>query len=138
MGLAMARNILRAGFPLTVYNRTSDRTAALVEEGARPADVPARLGACEVVVTMVSDAAAVRSVLIEGGLLDALRPGSIVLEMSTIGPTAAEEIAREAERRDIDFLDAPVSGSVSVAEAAQLFAMVGGSAQAYERVTPLL
>lgn len=138
MGLPMARNILRAGFPLTVYNRTSDRAAALVAEGARAVDGPAGLGGCDVVVTMVSDAVAARSVLIESGLLDALRPGSIVLEMSTIGPAAAEELALDAERRDVDLLDSPVSGSVSVAEEAQLFAMVGGSPHAYARAAPLL
>ena len=138
MGLAMARNVLHAGFPLTVYNRTSARADALVEEGARAVERPDHLGACDLVVTMVSDAAAARSVLVEGGLLDALLPGSIVLEMSTIGPTAAEELAREAALREVDLLDAPVSGSVSVAEAAQLFSMVGGSAPAYERATPVL
>ena len=83
MGLAMARNILRVGFPLTIYNRTPGRTAALVAEGARAVDEPAGLDACDLVVTMVSDAAAARSVLVDRGLLDALRPGSIVLEMST-------------------------------------------------------
>ena len=138
MGLAMARNVLHAGFPLTVYNRTSARADALVEEGARVVEAPDHLSACDLVVTMVSDAAAARSVLVEGGLLDALLPGSIVLEMSTIGPTAAEELAREAALREVDLLDAPVSGSVSVAEAAQLFSMVGGSAPAYQRTTPVL
>ena len=138
MGLAMARNILRAGFPLTVYNRTPARTAALVAEGARAVDEPAGLDACDLVVTMVSDAAAARSVLVDHGLLDALRSGSIVLEMSTIGPTAAKELAREAALQEVDLLDAPVSGSVSVAEAAQLFSMVGGSVSAYERATPVL
>jgi 3-hydroxyisobutyrate dehydrogenase-like beta-hydroxyacid dehydrogenase len=61
-----------------------------------------------------------------------------VLEMSTIGPAAAAELAAEAQRRDVQLLDAPVSGSVSVAEAGQLFAMVGGDREAYERVTPVL
>ena len=93
MGLAMARNVLHAGFPLTVYNRTSGRAEALVEEGARAVERPDHLGACDLVVTMVSDAAAARAVLVEGGLLDALLPGSIVIEMSTIEP------GRSASRR---------------------------------------
>jgi 3-hydroxyisobutyrate dehydrogenase len=89
-------------------------------------------------VTMVSDGAAARSVLLESGLLDELRPGAVVLEMSTIGPTAAAELAAEAGRRGIELLDAPVSGSASVAEAGQLFAMVGGDPDAYRRASPVL
>jgi 3-hydroxyisobutyrate dehydrogenase/2-hydroxy-3-oxopropionate reductase len=87
---------------------------------------------------MVSDGQAARSVLVESGLLDDLRPGSIVLEMSTIGPTAVTQLAAEALRRGVHLLDAPVSGSVSVAEAAQLFAMVGGDRGAYELAAPVL
>ena len=89
MGLAMARNVLHAGFPLTVYNRTSGRAEALVEEGARAVERPDHLGACDLVVTMVSDAAAARAVLVEGGLLDALLPGSIVIETRIGIPSGA-------------------------------------------------
>ena len=138
MGLPMARNLLGAGFPLVVWNRTAERCTPLVDAGARAAAEPAELAAADVVVTMVSDGQAARSVLVESGLLDELRPGSVVLEMSTIGPTAAAELAAEALRHDVHLLDAPVSGSVSVAEAAQLFAMVGGDRDAYELATPVL
>jgi 3-hydroxyisobutyrate dehydrogenase/2-hydroxy-3-oxopropionate reductase len=138
MGLAMARNLLGAGFPLVVWNRTAERCNPLVETGARIAAEPAALAVAEVVVTMLSDGQAARSVLVESGLLDSLRPGSVVLEMSTIGPTAVTELAAEALRRDVHLLDAPVSGSVSVAAEAQLFAMVGGDRAAYERATPVL
>jgi 3-hydroxyisobutyrate dehydrogenase len=138
MGLPMARNLLGAGFPLIVWNRTADRCAPLAEAGATAVAEPASLATADVVVTMVSDGRAARAVLVESGLLDQLRPGSVVLEMSTIGPTAARELAAEAELRDVQLLDAPVSGSVSVAEAAQLFAMVGGDRDAYERAAPVL
>jgi len=138
MGFAMARNVLRAGFPLTVYNRTFDRTVPLGEEGANVVRDPSDLGANDLVVTMVSDGAAAWSILVESGLMDALPPGSIVLEMSTIGPLAIADLAGAAEQREVELLDAPVSGSVSVAEAAQLFAMVGGNQRAYERATPVL
>jgi len=138
MGVAMARNILRAGFPLTVYNRTHERTADLVDEGARASEEPAGLSSCDVVVTMVSDGVAARSILVDGGVFDALPPGSLVLEMSTIGPTAVAELADEAARRGLHLLDAPVSGSISVAESGQLFAMVGGDDGAYERARPVL
>ena len=138
MGFAMARNVRRAGFPLAVWNRTAERCTPLVAEGATAAGEPAALASADAVVTMVSDGAAVRAVLVESGLLDRLRPGSIVLEMSTIGPDAARELAAEARQRHVYFLDAPVSGSVTVAEAAQLFAMVGGERAAYEAATPVL
>jgi 3-hydroxyisobutyrate dehydrogenase-like beta-hydroxyacid dehydrogenase len=138
MGFAMARNLLAAGFPLVVWNRTAERCVPLVDAGARAAAEPRGLADAEVVVTMVSDGRAARAVLLESGLLDELRPDSVVLEMSTIGPSAAAELAVEAARRDVRLLDAPVSGSVSVAEAAQLFAMVGGDREAYAQVAPVL
>lgn len=134
----MARNVLEAGFPLLVWNRTAEKCAPLVEAGATAVADPSGLAAAEVVVTMVSDGAAARAVLLESGLVDALRAGSVVLEMSTIGPTALAEVASEARRRDVFVLDAPVSGSVSVAEAGQLFAMVGGDEGAYRRALPVL
>jgi 3-hydroxyisobutyrate dehydrogenase-like beta-hydroxyacid dehydrogenase len=138
MGLPMARNLLSAGFPLLVWNRTADRCAPLIEQGATAASDPASLADADVVVTMLSDGAAVHAVLVESGLLEKLRPGSIVLEMSTIGPKAVSGFADEARRNDVHLLDAPVSGSVSVAEAAQLYAMVGGDRSAYDRVKPVL
>jgi 3-hydroxyisobutyrate dehydrogenase-like beta-hydroxyacid dehydrogenase len=138
MGFAMARNVLASGFPMVVWNRTAERCAPLVDEGATAVTEPRGLADSDVVVTMVSDGRAAWSVLVESGLLDELRPGSVVLEMSTIGPTAVAELAVEARRRGVHLLDAPVSGSVSVAEAAQLFAMVGGDPEAYEFVSPLL
>jgi 3-hydroxyisobutyrate dehydrogenase-like beta-hydroxyacid dehydrogenase len=138
MGSAMARNILRAGFPLVVWNRTTERCMPLVEEGAEVAAEPASLAGADVVVTMLTDGRAAHSVLVESGLLEKLRPGSVVLEMSTIGPAAVAALATDARRHDVQLLDAPVSGSVAVAEAAELFAMVGGDEGAYERVTPVL
>ena len=138
MGSAMARNILRAGFPLLVWNRTTERCIPLVEEGAEVAAEPASLAGADVVVTMLTDGRAAHSVLVESGLLEKLRPGSVVLEMSTIGPAAVAALATDARRHDVQLLDAPVSGSVAVAEAAELFAMVGGDEGAYERVTPVL
>ena len=138
MGLAMARNVLGAGFPLVVWNRTAERCSPLVDAGAQLALGPEGLAVADVVVTMVSDGAAARAVLVESELLVSLRPGSVVLEMSTIGPTAVAELAAEAGRHGVHLLDAPVSGSVTVAEAAQLFAMVGGEREAYERAAPVL
>jgi 3-hydroxyisobutyrate dehydrogenase-like beta-hydroxyacid dehydrogenase len=138
MGLPMARNLLRAGFPLLVWNRNAERCAPVIEEGAEAVPEPVSLAAADVVVTMLTDGRAARSVLVESGLLEQLQPGSVVLEMSTIGPAAVAELAGEARRHGVHLLDAPVSGSVSVAEAGQLFVMVGGDQAAYERVTTVL
>jgi 3-hydroxyisobutyrate dehydrogenase-like beta-hydroxyacid dehydrogenase len=138
MGLPMARNILAAGFPLVVWNRTPERCAPLVDGGATAVAAPAELAAADIVVTMLSDGAAVRAVLVDDGLLASLRPGSIVVDMSTIGPKAVAELAEAGRSEDVVLLDAPVSGSVSVAEAGQLFAMVGGDGDAYARATPVL
>lgn len=138
MGLPMARNVLRAGFQLLVWNRTADRCAPLVEEGADAVGDPAALASASVVVTMLTDGRAAYSVLVDSRLLERLRPGSVVLEMSTIGPAAVARLAAAAEPYDVQVLDAPVSGSVSVAEAAQLFAMVGGDEGAYEQARPVL
>ena len=139
MGRPMAANIARAGIALVVWNRTPDRCDPLVEVGAEVAADPASLGgAVDVLVTMLSDGPAVRSVLVDGELLDALPAGAVVLEMSTTGREWALELAAQAGRRGVHLLDAPVSGSVTVAESAALLAMVGGERAAYERVTPVL
>jgi 3-hydroxyisobutyrate dehydrogenase-like beta-hydroxyacid dehydrogenase len=138
MGLPMARNLLNAGFPLTVWNRTVERSAPLAADGADLALEPRQLAGADVVVTMLSGGAAVRSTLVDSGLLDAMHEGSVVVEMSTIGPRAIAELRASTDRAGVQLLDAPVSGSVSVAAAGQLFAMVGGDRNAYERATPVL
>lgn len=140
MGAPMARNVLGAGFPLRVWNRTPAATAPLVEAGAEQATDPRALAAdADVLVTMLADAAAAEAVLLgEDGALPALSPGTVVLEMSTIGPHSVRRLAEAAALRGVDVLDAPVSGSVTMAEAATLTAMVGGDADALERARPVL
>jgi 3-hydroxyisobutyrate dehydrogenase/2-hydroxy-3-oxopropionate reductase len=129
MGRPMAAALVRAGFPLTVYNRTR-RELADAEIASSPTEAAAR---ADVLITMVSDAAAAREVL---GGID--RPGLIVCEMSTIGPAAARELAAQLAARDIAMLDAPVSGSVVTAEAGSLTVIAGGPRDAFERVQPVL
>ena len=140
MGLPMAGRLAASGFPLVVWNRTSSRAALLPAAGAELADSPSALAArCDVVITMLSDAGAVRAVLGgRDGVLAACRPGSIAVDMSTIGPQAARDMAAEAAAHGVEFLDAPVSGSVSVAEQGALTVMVGGPAGAFERARPVL
>jgi 3-hydroxyisobutyrate dehydrogenase len=139
MGLPMARNILAAGFPLTVWNRNAERCEPLRSEGATvAADLGELARRAEVVVTMVADGDAARAVLLTSGLLDSLAPEAVVIEMSTIGPAAVTALEREAAERNVALLDAPVSGSVALAESGQLYAMVGGDPDAYERARPVL
>jgi 3-hydroxyisobutyrate dehydrogenase-like beta-hydroxyacid dehydrogenase len=140
MGLPMAGNVLRAGHDLTVFNRTASRTDPLRDDGATVATSAAEaVRDAEVLVTMVADGAAVEAQL-EGdeGFLSEAPDGLVWLEMSTIGPTAARRFAARAAEAGIQMLDAPVSGSVPVAEAAGLVAMVGGPAEALERARPVL
>jgi 3-hydroxyisobutyrate dehydrogenase-like beta-hydroxyacid dehydrogenase len=140
MGLPMARNVLDAGFPLAVFNRTPERCDPLVEAGATLASTPAELAAAsDVVITMVADGDAVRA-LLDGpdGLLAGAAPGLVLAEMSTIGPLAAREVAERCAEAGVAMLDAPVSGSIAVADAGALTILVGGDAEALERARPAL
>lgn len=139
MGKPMARNLMRAGFDLTVYNRTRARTADLEGEGARVADSPAELARrCEVVITIVSDTPDVRQVLLgEGGVADGLQRGGIVIDMSTISPQATCEMAGDLERRGLEMLDAPVSGGERGAIDGTLSIMVGGKREVFDWCRPV-
>jgi 3-hydroxyisobutyrate dehydrogenase-like beta-hydroxyacid dehydrogenase len=136
----MAHSLLGAGFPLTVYNRTPHRVDALRGHGAVVADSPAELAAsCDVVVTMLSDGVAVRQVLAgPNGVLSGVRPDALLIDMSTTGPVIARELAHLSDEHRAVFLDAPVSGSVSAAEAATLTTVVGGDHEAFLRARPVL
>jgi 3-hydroxyisobutyrate dehydrogenase-like beta-hydroxyacid dehydrogenase len=136
MGAPMAGRLAQARFPLAVWNRTP-RAAP---EGARLASSPRDAAAgADVVVTMVSDAAALDAVL-DGpdGVLAGARSDSVLVDMSTIGLQAARDVARRCARARVGFLDAPVSGSTPAAASGQLVAMVGGDTATLERVRPVL
>jgi 3-hydroxyisobutyrate dehydrogenase-like beta-hydroxyacid dehydrogenase len=140
MGTPMARRVHDAGFPLTVWNRTASRCDELVAAGAARADTPRALAeAAEVVVTMVSDGVALGELLRgDDGLLAGLVPGSILVDMSTIGPTAARAYAAEVADRGAHWLDAPVSGSTALADRGALTILAGGEHQTLERARPVL
>ncbi len=140
MGLPMARRLAVSDIPVTVWNRTVSRADALVAVGARRAGSPRELAAAsDVVITMLADGNAARTVLCGAtGVLSACRSGSVVVDMSTMGPQVAREIAAEAAAHGVEFLDAPVSGSVALAEQGTLTTMVGGSPDAFERARPVL
>ena len=140
MGAAMAANLARAGFPLTVWNRTPGRTAALLELGATEAADPAALAAAsDIVVTCVRDSPDVEAVVFgPDGLAGGFRPGSLLVDCSTISPAAARSLATRLEDGDVRMLDAPVSGGSEGAVNGTLTIMVGGEAGDLERARPVL
>jgi 3-hydroxyisobutyrate dehydrogenase len=140
MGAPMAARIAGHGFPLTVWNRTADRAGPLAGRGARVAGTLGELAAGRnVIITMLSDGAAARSVWAgPGGLLESCAPGTIGIDMSTTGPRAARDIASRAELAGVRFLDAPVSGSVALAEQGGLTTMAGGDPCALAKALPVL
>lgn len=146
MGGPMAQNLLHAGFPLVVWNRTRAKADDLVREGATLAADPREVAAqCDVLVTIVSDPPALEEVLFgapgakeKSGALDGLRPGSALVDSSTVSPELARRVARACAERGIDFLDAPVTGGTWGAKKGELVFMVGGQAEVLERVKPIL
>ncbi|MFC5923889.1 NAD(P)-dependent oxidoreductase [Micromonospora vulcania] len=138
MGTAIGLRLLATGHRLTVWNRTAARTASLVDAGARAARTPTEaVQDADVVITMLTDAAAVRDALVESGAASTLRPGTAVIEMSTIGPQAVAELAGLLPSA-VPLVDAPVAGSAGAAEAGRLVVLAGGADAAVDRVAPLL
>jgi 3-hydroxyisobutyrate dehydrogenase len=140
MGRPMAGHILRNGYPLTVFNRTRSKTQELVSKGAQVADSPAEVASVsEVIITMVSDSPDVEEVVSgANGILEGVKPHSVIIDMSTISPEVERRLNRELETRDTVLIDAPVSGGDVGARNATLSIMVGGDREAFERVLPLL
>jgi 3-hydroxyisobutyrate dehydrogenase-like beta-hydroxyacid dehydrogenase len=139
MGTPLATRLLEAGHDLTVWNRTPERAQPLRDAGASVARTPAEAGrAADVAITMVTDPEALEHVLFgPDGLADALGPGRLLLEMSTVGPDEVRSIA-ERLPDGVDVVDSPVMGSVPQATAGELNVLAGGSEGAFERVRPIL
>jgi 2-hydroxy-3-oxopropionate reductase len=140
MGRGMAANLLKAGFDLTVWNRTASRADELVAQGAKLAASPAELGqGCDIICCCVSDTPDVREVLLgEGGVIKGAQPGALVIDMSTISPQGARDVAAALGEQGVHFIDAPVSGGSEGAAKGTLSIMVGGEAAQLERATPVL
>lgn len=141
MGSRQAASLRRAGFELTVYNRTRETAEAwAAEHGGHVAATPREVAErCERVVCMVVDAAQVETVLLgEEGAVHGAGEGAVFLDMSTIGPGAAVAIGERLAERDVGFVDAPVTGSAPKAADGTLTIMVGGADEHVEPVTPLL
>jgi 3-hydroxyisobutyrate dehydrogenase-like beta-hydroxyacid dehydrogenase len=140
MGGPMAANVARAGFPLTVWNRTSSKSESLRELGAQVAsDAAGVAAASDVLITMVSDDAALDDLLFgAGAAAAALRPGAVVIDMSTTSPACMESVAGRLAERDVRLVDAPVFGSTEPATTGDLWAVVGANGDDLARVRPQL
>ena len=140
MGKPMARNILKAGFPLVVHNRSRESVHELVREGAEEACCPSEVAEkTDIIFTNLPNSVAVESVVFgKDGILESARPGQIFIDNSTIEPESARKIAAELEKAGVKALDAPVSGGQIGAVDGTLTVMVGGDAGALEIARPVL
>ena len=138
MGKPMAKNLLKAGYDLTV-SKSNRASGELVEAGAKAAS-NAEIGeTCDVVLTMVPNSPQVKAVMLgDDGVAAHMKPGSVFIDMSSINPVASKEIAAELEKKGIDMLDAPVSGGEPKAIDGTLSFMVGGKREVFDKCKPIL
>ncbi|MEM0204791.1 MAG: NAD(P)-dependent oxidoreductase, partial [Nitrososphaerota archaeon] len=139
MGKPMATRLLKAGYRLVVYNRSSKPVEELTALGAIPASSPREVAErSEFVITMLPDNPDVRFVIAgSNGVIEGVRRGMVVIDMSTVSPYLAQELHKMLADKGVDFLDAPVSGSTMAAETGTLTIMVGGKYETYERALPI-
>jgi 2-hydroxy-3-oxopropionate reductase len=139
MGRPMARNLLAAGYAVTVLDHKPAVMAELADEGASVGETPRQIAAdCDALITMLPDSPQVREAYLGAeGAFEALRPGWLAIDMSSIAPATARELVARAEASGAEMLDAPVSGGEPGAIAGNLSIMVGGSAAALERARPI-
>ena len=140
MGRPMAKNLMDAGYELVVHNRSPEKVEELAEEGdATAAGSPREVAeACDVVITMLPDSPDVEAVVAgEDGVLEGIRDGALLVDMSTISPVVTEELAAKVREKGASMLDAPVSGGDVGAIDGALSIMVGGSEEDFDRAHPL-
>lgn len=140
MGKPMAKNLLAAGYPLTVYNRSSGPMEELAREGATTAtSCKAVAQRAETVITMLPDSADSEQVILgKNGVLEGAGKNSVIIDMSSIAPLVSQKIAAEAAMKNVEMLDAPVSGGETGAIAGTLAIMVGGKNEVFDRCLPIL
>jgi 3-hydroxyisobutyrate dehydrogenase len=140
MGSGMAANLLKAGFPLTVYNRTPAKTEPLIAKGAKTASTPALAAKdAEIILSMLSDDAASQEAWMgANGALDGAKRGTVLVESSTVSPAWIVELSEQAKSRGLELLDAPVTGSRMQAQEGELKFLVGGSEEALAKAEPIL
>ena len=138
MGQAMALNLLRSGFAVRVWNRSPDPAQALAGQGAQAVSSPAEAFRGDAVISILADDAAVRAVVLESGALDSAPKGLVHVNMATISPALATELAGAHEARGLSYVAAPVFGRPDAAAAAKLHIIVAGDPAAVAKVQPLL
>jgi 3-hydroxyisobutyrate dehydrogenase-like beta-hydroxyacid dehydrogenase len=140
MGQPMALNLVKAGFEVSVFNRTRDKASPLEQAGARVASSPADAARnADYVMSIVSDSAASEQVMIgAGGVLETVKLGAIVMDSATISPVVSRKLACHLAGKQASFLDAPVTGSKHGAEKGELTFMIGGDREAFDRAMPVL
>jgi len=140
MGKPMAKNLLKAGHELVVYDIVAAPVEELVKAGAKAGTSPKDVaGQCEVLITMLPNSPEVKEVVLgKNGVIEGAKPGLIVVDMSSIAPLASQEMAAELAKKKVEMLDAPVSGGEPKAIDATLAVMVGGKAEVFEKVKPIL
>ena len=139
MGKPMVLNLIKAGFDVIVYNRTASKAEQMVSQGAKKVNSPKEVAEeATVVITIVSDTPDVESVILgENGAMEGIKPGSVVIDMSTISPEATRSIAGRLKEKGAHMLDAPVSGGEQGAIDGTLSIMVGGDVEIFERCQPV-
>ncbi len=140
MGTGMSKNLVEAGYPVTVWNRTASKMKPLVEAGAKAAGSPREVAEnSEVVVSIVTDSPDVEEVLLgENGAVHGAKEGDVFIDMSTISPIATREMAERLAEKGVEMLDAPVSGGVIGATNGTLSIMVGGKREVFDECMPIL
>jgi len=139
MGTPIVKNLLKAGYPVTVYNRTKEKAQEVIEAGATSANSPTELSsASDIVLVMVSDDNAVKEIFnSENGLLHGDVAGKLFINVSTVAPATSQFINESCKAKGAAFVDAPVSGSVKPAQDGTLIFLVGGEPKDIERAQPL-
>jgi len=139
MGMSMCKNLLKAGYSITVWNRTASKMKEPVSMGATSADSPKEVAQkSDVVIIMVGDSPDVEEVVLgPSGVLEGAEPGLVVIDMSSISPIATQRITETLEKKGVKMLDAPVSGGDIGAREATLSIMVGGPKEVYEKCLPI-
>jgi 3-hydroxyisobutyrate dehydrogenase len=139
MGRAMSMNLLKAGFPLTVWNRTTSKMADLINAGAKKAVSPKEVAEnSDIIIDIVTDSPDVEEVLLGiSGVIHGVKRGNIVIDMSTISPSVTRRIAGQFKEKEVERLDAPVSGGDIGAQKGTLSIMVGGNTDVFEECLPV-
>jgi len=138
MGVPISLNLLKAGYSVTVFNRTASKASELISAGAVQAQSLEELvQSSDIIFTMVSDDEAVKDLYFSNKLLEAAEPGQVFIDMSTVAPATSKEIYAAAKGKGIGFIDAPVSGSVAPAKEGNLLVLAGGEEETYNKVKEL-